>query len=177
MWSSSIYIFKVLAIPLKSLSNEQKKFLMAWPCEKKYIHKLLFKLQSSAYQGVVCHLVSVLLLSYNTITSCSNSCTILEAGLMCAHSRGQSRVTAWKMGSSQVDPLIRQVANTNLSHRSCIRCCNTPKQIGHCSSSMADSSCMGAREGCVGLVLSCEALLLLLCSTISAGVLPNFPVF
>ena len=43
-------------------------------------------------------------LSYNTITSCSNSCTILEAGLMCAQFQRQSHVTAWKMGSSQVDP-------------------------------------------------------------------------
>ena len=34
MWSSRICIFKVLVIPLKSLSNVQKKFLMAWPCGK-----------------------------------------------------------------------------------------------------------------------------------------------
>lgn len=34
--------FKVLAIPLKSLPNEQKKFLMAWLCGKnlKWLLKL-----------------------------------------------------------------------------------------------------------------------------------------
>ena len=48
----------------------------------------------------------------------------------------------------------------NLSHGRCIGCCNTtPMQTGHCSSSMADSSCVGARLGYLDFVLSCEALI------------------
>ena len=52
-------------------------------------------------------------------------------------------------GQQPSGPTLLDRWHTRTNHIEAVLVVAIPKQIGHCNSSMADCSCMGAREGCV----------------------------